>query len=217
MTLTKGSYNSGEGLDHMTNGSRNDNHPQNRHPYLFYWLTAGFASIVIAIIGISVTHSSSGSVSTSGSSQSTPAYSGPPSAGTSYAPPGSASASTHTIKRQGTITLNNGYSVALYTDVPNWQINIGCGGDCELWYQDDLMPGYGGQIAPLAAGDSGTYEECSSTTAYEPQIQKDSVTKGLRACVMTQSGHFALIQIIDVMHDQNYSPTGIILKAIVWS
>ena len=216
MTLDEGLVQSWGGLDHMTNDSRNDNHPQNRHPYLFYWLTAGLAGIVIAVIGILVTHSSSGSVNNSGPSQSTPAYSGSPSAGTSYALPGSASASTHAIKRQGTITLNNGYSVTLYTDAPNWQINIGCGG-CELWYQDDLMPGYGGQIAPLPTGDSGTYEECSSTTAYEPQIPKDSVTKGLRACVMTQDGHFALIQIIDVMHDQNYSPTGIILKATVWS
>jgi hypothetical protein len=47
----------------MTNGSGNGNHPQNRHPYLFYWLTAGLATIVAAIIGISAMHSSAGSVS----------------------------------------------------------------------------------------------------------------------------------------------------------
>jgi hypothetical protein len=42
----------------MTTAPGNHHHPKNKHPYRFYWLTGGLATILAAIITVSVTHCS---------------------------------------------------------------------------------------------------------------------------------------------------------------
>lgn len=45
----------------MTTEPGNHHQAENKHPYRFYWLTGGLATIVAAIIAVSATHSSGGS------------------------------------------------------------------------------------------------------------------------------------------------------------
>ena len=48
----------------------NHHDPAKKHPYRFYWLTAGLAAIIVAIITVSAMHSSGGSGSSPGGSGS---------------------------------------------------------------------------------------------------------------------------------------------------
>jgi hypothetical protein len=54
----------------MTHESEKDNDLQKKHPYRFFWLTAGLVSILSAIIAVAVALSSTGSSTTSTGSSS---------------------------------------------------------------------------------------------------------------------------------------------------
>lgn len=44
----------------MTTEPGNDHEPEKKHPYLFYWLTGGLATILAAVIAVAVAHPSPG-------------------------------------------------------------------------------------------------------------------------------------------------------------
>ncbi len=52
----------------MTTRPENDRHPENKHPYRYYWLTAGLATLLAAIIGVSIKQCSSPSPPSNGAS-----------------------------------------------------------------------------------------------------------------------------------------------------
>jgi hypothetical protein len=85
----------------MTTQPRNYDHPGNqkdpekKHPYRFYWLTGGLATIIAAIIAVSVSHSSSSS------SNPTPPGPSTTSPGTSVTTPGSSNSSPGTTQLSG--------------------------------------------------------------------------------------------------------------------
>jgi hypothetical protein len=77
----------------MTTEPGNDHHePEKKHPYLFYWLTGGLATILAAIIAVAVAHPSSGPANSSPGS--TPSSSALSEAGNSSSSPVKGSASS---------------------------------------------------------------------------------------------------------------------------
>jgi hypothetical protein len=61
----------------MTTQPENDHHePEKKHPYLFYWLTGGLATVLAAIIAVAVAHPSAAPASPPPATSS-PASSGP--------------------------------------------------------------------------------------------------------------------------------------------
>ncbi|WP_433717830.1 hypothetical protein ACQP2Y_27015 [Actinoplanes sp. CA-051413] len=103
--------------------------------------------------------------------------------------------------RSGTITIKERHSVVLDTSATNWSVSNGCG-DCSLWFQGDLMAGYGGDLAPLSSSDSESYTTCAAATQYQHTIKHDDISPGLRMCVRTPKGNFALVQVAG-FHDTN--------------
>jgi hypothetical protein len=85
----------------MTTQPRNYNHPRDKkepekkHPYLFYWLTGGLATIIAAIIAVSISHSSSSS------GNPTPTGPSTTSPGPSVTTPGSSNSSPGTTVLSG--------------------------------------------------------------------------------------------------------------------
>jgi len=101
--------------------------------------------------------------------------------------------------KTGKITLTETYSVILDSDSLNWDVHWGCG-TCDLWLQGDLSAGYGGALVPLANDDQGAYKTCASATAYVHSVSSRTVKPGLRLCVRTTNGNFALVAVTKVDH-----------------
>ena len=104
----------------MTTQPRNYGHPGNekepekKHPYLFYWLTGGLATILAAVIGVSIAHSSSGSTnSTAGpSGTSLGTGSASPGPGNTSSGSGGSSSGTSLPSGNGLLTSDDMGSIA---------------------------------------------------------------------------------------------------------
>jgi hypothetical protein len=99
--------------------------------------------------------------------------------------------------KTGKITLTETYSVILDSESLNWDVHWGCG-TCDLWLQGDLSAGYGGALVPLANDDGGTYKTCAGATAYVHAVSSRTIKPGLRLCVRTTNGNFALVAVTEV-------------------
>jgi hypothetical protein len=84
----------------MTTERDNNHQPESKHPYRFYWLTGGLATILAAVIAVVATQASSGSSTSSKPTGSTSSLANP-----APAPPSSAGASSP-------VTGNSGSSAA---------------------------------------------------------------------------------------------------------
>ena len=178
----------GEALEHMTNGSGNDNHPRNRHPYRFYWLTGGLATIVAAIIGISVTHSSTGSVNSPGPSEPAPVSPGSPPASTSYTP----RPSTASTYYQGPVTISgNGL---------DFDINPPSHGPAtaNFVYNTFALQGAGSNTVGFAVwkqGGTPTASKCATFVTTNQTSVVPNVTAGMKICFKTDQGRVGLLSV----------------------
>lgn len=206
-----------EGLEYMMNGSGNDNHPQKRHPYLFYWLTGGLATIVAAIIGISVTHSSTGSVSNPRPSESAPVSPGSPLAGTSYTPPPSP-----TPEKQwgpGTIRITASVSADLDSVPPNTGNNV-TGDDIYLDY-NALPLGYRiiSKTNEALWTSPGTPDAHDCANLISTQgigfTTPLTVKQGSIVCVKTDQGNIAILTVQRLVPSS--SDPADVLEATVWT
>jgi hypothetical protein len=194
----------------MTNGPGNDDHPQNRHPYRFYWLTAGLATIVATIIGISVTHSSTGSVSNPGPSDGVPS-SNPANATTPPATITSSSASTgygvvyhdkDLIVQAGTLD-NCGLGQFVNVDIPkvdqSWQGTDSFGFYCRQ--TDYEIEPYGHASASVHGKDDPN--GCLSAVNSSPVNFSAAVKPGAGFCVKSDTGLIVYVQFVGVDRNGN--------------
>ena len=103
--------------------------PEKKHPYLYYWLTGGLATIIAAVIGVSVTTSSS---SPSGGGTNTNANAGTSAVPAAYQGTWSGEVVFPTIgaTAQFTISLSPGQAGS---QVGQWQnVTAGCEGTVTL-------------------------------------------------------------------------------------
>jgi hypothetical protein len=113
-------------------------------------------------------------------------------------PPGS-------VLRVGTFTLTQGYCVDLDTAARNWSVSSDCGtasaingnGDIRVDSSDILTPG-GADFAVLDQSQSGTFAACDSVTNFSTELKQQLVIPGLRLCMRTTSGNFALMKVVSV-------------------
>jgi hypothetical protein len=134
----------------------------------------------------------------------------PPSSSTTSSP-------SATPLRSGPVTLSEGYSADLDSDLPNWNVGQGCGGNCDLWLQDGLRPGYGGEIAPISSTESPSVDTCAGATAYEPSIDERRLIKGFRICIKTTEDNFALAEIVKVITSADGELAQLRFDITVWS
>jgi hypothetical protein len=113
------------------------------------------------------------------------------------------------------MTLSQGYGARLDTDAKDWLVRAGCG-DCDIWFQDALIPGNSNMIAVLSPSDRSTYATCAAVTQYESQIQQDRLMIGFRACIKTTKGSLALVRVTKIPRDSNGYPLSISVDVTVW-
>jgi hypothetical protein len=118
--------------------------------------------------------------------------------------------------RSGLVTLSEGYSADLDSELQNWDVIAGCGGSCDLWLQDGLHPGYGGAIAPVTSTEPSSVDTCAGATAYEPVIDERRLKKGFRVCIKTTESNFALAQIVKTKTDADGQLTQLSFEITVW-
>lgn len=176
----------------MTGQSGNENHPQHRHPYRFYWLTGGLAVLLAAIIGASLAHSSSGPADNPGSSKAqnsvpvptvTANQPNPPSFSSAPGSNGSISLAP-TIRHKGPLELNETVGADLDSTANNWDVatNLTSG---DIYISTGWVVSPSGQIAALG-NLSPDYQDCSSTTNYIPEgIPLSSLNSGANFCIQT--------------------------------
>jgi hypothetical protein len=199
----------------MTNEPGNDNHPQNRHPYWFFWLTAGLATIVAAIIGISVTHSSTGSSSNPGSSKSAPVSPSSPSATPASTPPpgpGPTAPTSTMVRWHGPITIG-WFGIELDALPPT--ANTGTGSSTIRDQSGELTSGNnGGTYAQWTGSSAPTYDECHNWVLTNGNNSSPlPLTSGMQICVLTGSGRTAYLNITSLSSDGSAAHA----QATVWN
>lgn len=117
------------------------------------------------------------------------------------------------LLRKGQLTLTNGYCVDLDSTVPNWSVSSDCStggaingnGDIRELTDDQGLyaPNSSNDFAILGPSQPGTFATCDAATDYVTDIGTSSVIPGLRFCVRTTSGNFALMQVINAQDDTN--------------
>jgi hypothetical protein len=129
------------------------------------------------------------------------------------------------VIRQGSLVLTEGYCVDLDTAVPNWSVSDSCGtlgaigndGDIrELNVDRGLYGPNNTDFAILGQSQPGTFSTCDSVTNYSSSIDAKSVVQGLRFCVRTTSGNFALMQVISAKPDGSFSLASAAFNVTVW-
>jgi hypothetical protein len=131
------------------------------------------------------------------------------------------------VLRKGRITLTNGYCVDLDSTAPNWAVTSDCSTDGAINGKGDIReltddgglyaPNSNNDFAPLDPSQSATFATCDAATDYTTTIDTNSVIQGLRFCVRTTSGNFALMQVINAHADANdVGLTSATFKVTVW-
>ncbi len=130
------------------------------------------------------------------------------------------------LLRKGQLTLTNGYCVDLDSTVPNWSVSSDCSTDGaingngdirELTDDEGLYAPNSNDFAILGPSQPGTFATCDAATDYSTNIGTSSVIPGLRFCVRTTSGNFALMQVINAHDDSNdVSLTSVTFNVTVW-
>ena len=121
-------------------------------------------------------------------------------------------ASSGEVLRKGQLTLTNGYCADLDSTVPNWSVSSDCAtygaingnGDIrELDTDQGLYAPDNDDFAILNSSQPGTFATCDAATDYSTDIGTNSVIPGLRFCVRTTAGNFALMQVTNAQDDVN--------------
>jgi hypothetical protein len=116
------------------------------------------------------------------------------------------------LLRKGQLTLTNGYCVDLDSTAPNWSVSSDCSTDGaingngdirELTDDEGLYAPNTNDFAILGTSLPGTFATCDAATDYVTGIGTNLVVPGLRFCVRTTSGNFALMQVINAQDDSN--------------
>jgi hypothetical protein len=135
---------SGQGHD-STSGHQEAPGPDKRHPFVFYWLTAGAATIIAAVIGVSVATSSHSSTAAQDSSTSSQSGGSQGSGGSGSGVPAAYQGSwagivtypTIAARSEITLTLNAGQ---VGNEVGQWaNVTLNCGGTATLESGGDTL------------------------------------------------------------------------------
>jgi hypothetical protein len=190
----------------------NPRDPGSDSPWSKIGALATIAGLFIAGLGIYIAHLDAGPAS--GGSAAAHPTNAPSLAGPTDSGPSSETEAPAT-SRSGSFTLNEGYSVVLDTDSPNWNVKNGCG-DCDLWLTNGLLGGYGGSVAELSGSQTPDYATCSAATQYQQQISEDSLSDGLGICVRTTHGNFAGVIIKEIKRNESNFISGVTFSAVSW-
>ena len=173
----------------MATEPENHHHPKNKHPYRFYWLTGGLATIIAAIIAVSVTHASSGtSSSSSGTSSSSP---GPSSSspGPSNSSPGPTPSSPVALVWHHNVRFPYETGLDLNDNQPNVQSMVNSDFNTAN-FGDNTIPAFSlwrGKAGTVSKPDP-TFSDCMNS--FVSQAQGDSILSrvGQSVCFESQDG-----------------------------
>jgi hypothetical protein len=129
---------------------------------------------------------------------------------------------TGSVLREGKFTLTQGYCVDLDTAVPNWSVSSDCGtagaingnGDIRVDSLDILAPA-GADFAVLDQSQPDSFATCDSVTDFSSELGQKSIIPGLRLCMRTTSGNFALMKVFSVNNSGGILES-VTFNVVVW-
>ena len=121
---------------------------------------------------------------------------------------------TSTVLRQTgstPLTFANGYSIDLDTDVPDWGVDRGSGGDLDFFLVSSTSSHL--QTYEMSFVDQvPTEAECDDATVLQASLTGDQTREGVQMCVRTSEERFAYVHIVAI----DYEAQTITLDLIVW-
>lgn len=191
----------------MTGQSGNHNHPQNRHPYRHYWLTAGLAIILGAVI-TALAHSSSGSAAkpsqtptVSGGPTILPTISSPaprPSPTTPTTSPPTPTVLPAADKAPVIMSYSNSIdlddyrspswgaqNLDMFSDESKYDLSVGAG---------NVLDGNQSDGSLVIVTGPRTYDTCASAVNYQKSIY-DGIVAGTAICVRTSGHRYAYLSV----------------------
>ena len=188
----------------MTSESGNDKDPQNKHPYRFYWLTAGLATIIAAIVAVSLTHRSTGSGSNPGPGVTAPKTTAAPGAtGTGNSTPATATSGTAVYWRGHVSFSGDGFDFDSKPPAHD-QTTI-------VYDGNTLYATASAQLAVWSQPGMPSASECQTWVATHPNNAVPVPAIGMQICIKTDQGRYGLLHIDS--YSYNNSPNATV---IVW-
>jgi hypothetical protein len=175
---------------------KNDHEPEKKHPYRFYWLTGGLATILAAIIAVVVVHPSPGASNAAGPATSSPTLSAL--GQSSPAPSGSSPSASGSQLEQAllpTDTLGPGGSItAAGTDLS--KIGLICGGPlpgATATAYETIVDNQSGQILTetLTAWDNAAAARDAGMMNHQALDQNGSCSFSNSGATITYSGDYS--------------------------
>ena len=108
---------------------------------------------------------------------------------------------TPTIRRKGSLTLNDGAESDLDSLAANWDVPSLGGNEGDLIIGGNEIGTSSGSLLAELDSFPSTYQGCISTTDYVSNIQAPNLHPGANFCVKTDQGRFSLLHVTKISQD----------------